>query len=44
MIVSKFGGTSVGSSINIRKVINIIGSKTDKWFDSLDLIIDVLDC
>ena len=30
MIVSKFGGTSVGSSTNIRKVINIIGGKTDK--------------
>ncbi len=30
MIVSKFGGTSVGSSTNIRKVIDIIGGKTDK--------------
>ena len=30
MIVSKFGGTSVGSSTNINKVIEIIANKTDK--------------
>ena len=30
MIVSKFGGTSVGTSINIKKVINIISGKSDK--------------
>ena len=30
MIVSKFGGTSVGTSINIRKVIDIIQNKSDK--------------
>jgi len=30
MIVSKFGGTSVGSSTNISKVIDIIAGKTDK--------------
>ena len=29
MIVSKFGGTSVGSSININKIINIIADRTD---------------
>lgn len=30
MIVSKFGGTSVGSSTNIKKVINIVTNKTEK--------------
>ena len=30
MIVSKFGGTSVGSSTNISKVIDIISGKADK--------------
>ena len=30
MIVSKFGGTSVGSAENIQKVIKIAGDKNDK--------------
>lgn len=30
MIVSKFGGTSVGSSNNIKKVIEIIAKKKEK--------------
>ena len=30
MIVSKFGGTSVGSAKNIKKVIQIIGNKNEK--------------